>query len=192
VNAELRRIVWPTLRDYGFASRTQRVAWRDYPDSVAVVDFWSFNAYNAEVMGVTSFSFQVSLGIRALCSSEGRDHIKTVDGRLRPKESACDVRRVLWKTIGQDETQHPYIWFVRGDGSNLSEVVEDACSVLLATGIAWIDEFSDLSRILSFAKNEPEEWDEKGTTITGTWGLGRLGCPHRQRLIADIEAARQT
>ena len=46
------------------------------------------------------------------------------------------------------ETQHPHIWFVRGDGSNVSEVVEDACAVLLTTGVAWIDEFSDLIRIL--------------------------------------------
>ena len=29
----------------------------------------------------------------------------------------------------------------------------------------------------------------KGTTITGTWGLGRLGCPMRANLIADIRQA---
>lgn len=99
------------------------------------------------------------------------------------------MRRVLWKTIAQDETEKPLIWFVRPDGSNLSEIVDDARSVLLTTGMAWIDEFSDLSRILSYAENEPEEWDAKGTTMTGTWGLGRLGCPRRMELIADIRAA---
>ena len=112
-----------------------------------------------------------------------------MDGRLRPKEYACDVRRVLSKTITQPESEKPNIWFVGEDGANLSRVVEDARAVLLTVGMAWFEEFSELSRILSFAKNEPEEWDEKGTTLIGTWGLGRLGCPHRQELIADIETA---
>jgi hypothetical protein len=192
VNAELRAVVWPALREQGFTERTQRVAWRDHPDIVAVVDFWSFNSYTAATMGVTTFSFQVNLGIRALCSSNGRSFVKVRDGKLRPREPECDVRRVLWKTIPQAETEKPYVWFVRPDGSNLSEVVEDACSVLLTTGMAWIGEFSDLSRILSFAENEPEEWDAIGTTITGTWGLGQLGCPARRELIADIRAALRT
>jgi hypothetical protein len=152
------------------------------------VDFWSFNSYTAATMGVTTFSFQVNLGVRALCSSQGREFVKLRDGKLRPREPECDVRRVLWKTIQQTETDKPYVWFVREDGSNLEQAVEDARAVLLTTGMAWIDEFSDLSRILSFAENEPEEWDDAGTTITGTWGLGRLGCPARLDLITDIRA----
>jgi precorrin-6x reductase len=87
----------------------------------------------------------------------------------RETRPRCDVRPVLWKTIPQAETEKPYVWFVREDGSNLSEVVDDARAVLLTTGMAWINEFSDLARILSFAENEPEEWDAQGTTITGTW-----------------------
>jgi hypothetical protein len=156
------------------------------------VDFWSFNSYTAATMGVTTYSFQVNLGIRARCSSNGRSFVKIRDGKLRPREAECDVRRVLRKTIAQSETEKPYVWFVRSDGSNLSETVDDARSVLLTAGMAWVDEFSDLSRILSFAQSEPEEWDAKGTTITGTWGLGRLGCPVRLELIADIEAALRT
>lgn len=189
VNAELRAVVWPALREQGFMDRTQRVAWRDEPDCVAVVDFWSFNSYTAATMGVTTFSFQVNLGVRALCSSRGRSFVKVRDGKLRPREPECDVRRVLWKTIPQAETEKPYVWFVCEDGSNLSEVVEDARVVLLTTGLAWINEFSDLSRILSFAENEPEERDAKGTTITGTWGLGRPGCPSRIDFNTDLRAA---
>jgi hypothetical protein len=192
VNAELRAVVWPALREQGFMERTQRVAWRDHPDSVAVVDFWSFNSYTAATMGVTTYSFQVNLGIRARCSSNGRSFVKIRDGKLRPREAECDVRRVLWKTIAQVETDKPQVWFVREDGSNLREVLEDARSVLLSTGMAWIDEFSDLSRILAFAENEPEGWDAKGTRINGTWGLGRLGCPARMELIADIKSAPRT
>jgi hypothetical protein len=189
VNAELRALVWPALRELGFTDRTQRVAWKDYSDTVAVVDFWSFNAYTASTMGVTTFSFQLNLGIRARCSSNGAAFVKVKDGELRPKEPECDVRRVLWNSIRQPETELPYVWYVRADGSNVREVVEDARLVLLTDGLMWIDEFSELDRIVAFAENEPEEWDAKGSTITGTWGLGRLGCPARASLIADIRDA---
>lgn len=189
VNAELRASVWPALRELGFTDRTQRAAWKDYPDTVAVVDFWSFNAYTASTMGVTTFSFQLNLGIRARCSSNGASFVKVKDGKLRPREPECDVRRVLWKTILQPETALPQIWYVREDGSNIREVVEDARLVLLTDGMTWIDEFSELERIVAFAENEPEQWDAKGSTITGTWGLGRLGCPVRVNLIADISQA---
>jgi hypothetical protein len=153
-----------------------------------MVDFWSFNAYTAATMNVTTFSFQVNLGVRALCSSIERSYIRVKNGALRPREAECDVRRVLWKTIDQGECALPYVWYVREDGSNIAEAVEDALAVLLTTGMDWIDEFTDLARILRFAETEPEEWDAKGTTLVGTWGLGRLGSPHRQQLIRDIRA----
>ena len=189
VNAELRATIWPALLEVGFTDRTQRVAWKDFPDTVAVVDFSSFNSYTASTMDVTTFSFQLSLGIRVRCSSNGAAFANVKAGKLRPKEAACDVRRVLWKTLQQPETHLPDVWYVREDGSNLREVIDDARYVLLTDGMMWIDEFSDLSRILAFAENEPEEWDGKGTTITGTWGLGRLGCPARVRLVEDIRQA---
>lgn len=189
VNAELRALVWPALREVGFADRTQRVGWKDYPDTVAVVDFSSFNSYTAETIGVTTFSFQLNLGIRVRCSTNGAKYVGVREGKLRPKEPQCDVRRVLWKTIRQPETERPYVWYVRDDGSNLRQVVEDARLVLLTDGMMWFDEFSELERIVAFAENEPEEWDAKGTTITGTWGLGRPGSPVRSALLADIRHA---
>ena len=46
-----------------------------------VVDFWSFNSYTAPTMGVTTFSFQLNLGIRVRCSSSGAEFIKVKDGK---------------------------------------------------------------------------------------------------------------
>jgi len=189
VNRALRGLVWPELRERGFVERTQRTAWSDRPDCVAVVNFGSFNSYNAEVMGVTTFSFALSLGIRALCSSRYRSHIKVKNGKLRPQEYECDVRRALWKTIEQPESARRDIWYVRANGSNLEAVVEDARSVLLTTGIAWFDEFSDPKRLLQFAESEPEEWDASAGLFAGTWGLGRVGAPIRLDLIEDLRQA---
>jgi hypothetical protein len=133
VDAELRALIWPALWEIGFTDRTRRVAWKDYAHTVAVVDFWSFNSYTAATMGVTTLSFQLNLGI-VRCSSNGAEFVKVKDGKLRPKEPECDVRRVLWKTIQQPQAELPQIWYVREDGSNLREVVENARLVLLTTG----------------------------------------------------------
>jgi|SRR5918994_2997156 hypothetical protein len=186
VNAALRQHVWPELRQQGFTSRTQRTAWRHGSDVVAVVNFGSFNSYIAESIGVTPFSFSVRLGIRARASRRDREFIQVKDGDLRPREEECDVRRVLWKRLVQPESEWPDVWYVRRDGSNLREVVEDARAVLLGEGLRWIDEFSDLRRLLAFARSEPEEWNEAGTLLTGTWGPGQVGSPMRRDLIADL------
>jgi hypothetical protein len=157
-----------------------------------VVDFRSFNSYVATSMDVTTYSFSVNLGIRALCSSREQAHLPVMDGKLRPHESQCDVRRVLWKTIEQPESARPDVWFVRPDGSNLLAAVEDAGSVLLAAGMDWLDEFSDPERLLKFAEDEPEEWDARGTLLVGTWGPGRVGSPMRHDLIDDLKRGIQS
>jgi hypothetical protein len=189
VNAALRAHVWPALRERGFTTRTQRAAWSYRTHSIAVVNFQSFNSYVAESMDVTTFSFSVNLGIRALCSSDEQAHLPVKDGKLRPQESQCDVRRVLWKTIDQPESSRPDVWFLRPDGSNLLAAVEDARSVLLTAGMDWLDEFSNPERLLRFAENEPEEWDAGGTLLVGTWGPGQVGSPARRQLIDDLKDA---
>jgi len=192
VNAALRSLVWPVLREWGFSERTQRTAWSYREGCIAVVNFQSFNSYLAEGLGATTFSFAVNLGVHVLCSTKWLDYqVKVKDGKLRPVEWACDVRRHLEKTISQEELERRDVWYVRPDGSNVTETVDDARSVLLTTGVAWLDEFSDLERILAFVENEPEEWDAREQRF-GTWGPGRLGSPNRLRLADDLRRARQT
>lgn len=187
VNGELRRAVWPFLKERGFSSRTQRTAWRDSVDCIAVVTFQSFNAYLAEGLRVTSFSFGINLGVRARCST-ALPSPREQAGQPRPNESGCDVRRSLWKTIDQDETGRPDIWYVRADGSNLTHVIENALSVLQTIGLTWLSEFESLERMRDFAANEPEGWDSAATgLVNGTWGPGMLDSPRRLQLLADLD-----
>jgi hypothetical protein len=67
VNRALREVIWPALKGNGFGAGTARTAWRDRPDQVDVVNFQLFNAYNAEVLRVTTYSFQVNLGTYPRC-----------------------------------------------------------------------------------------------------------------------------
>jgi hypothetical protein len=151
------------------------------------VNFQSFNSYLGEILKTTTFSFAVNLGVRAHASSDFRgQEIKMKNGKLRPGEHQCNIRRVLQRTIHQPELARRDIWYVRPDGSNLTEAVEDARSVLLTTGMDWLDEFSSPERMLQFAENEPEEWDSAGKLLVGTFGLGTVGSPARLRLIDDL------
>ena len=48
VTREIRRIVWPALREAGFDSFTGRTSWRYFDRAVDVVNFQSFSASLAD------------------------------------------------------------------------------------------------------------------------------------------------
>ena len=180
VNRALREVVWPALRDCGFSARTARTAWRHRADQIDVVNFQSFNAYNASVLNVTTYSFQVNLGTFPVCRASDRTRRK--DGALRPEEYGCDFRHQLRKTITQPETDRETLWFVSADGSNLAEVISDAKSALEVDGLAWFDRLEGLHNLLRTARAVPENMAE-------TWGMGNLGSPHRIELVSALETA---
>src|SRR4051812_46815994 len=62
VDRVIRAEVWPFVREQGFIVRG-RTARRYWPDAVDVVNFQSYSAQQAMVHGITSFSFQVNLGV---------------------------------------------------------------------------------------------------------------------------------
>ncbi len=145
-----------------------------------MVTFWSHNAYNAGVFRVNTISFQLHLGVHPRCRTT--DTTSVIDGALRPREAACDFRRVLVKPLAQEETDRPEIWFVRSDGSNLQEIVEAARNLLLDEGLAWFASLGGMHAMLETARHEP-------LTLYTAGGMGNLGSPHRLSLIADLEAA---
>jgi hypothetical protein len=182
VNRALREVVWPALKREGFARRTGRTGWRDRPDQVDVVTFWSHNAYNAGVLKINTISFQLQVGVLPHCRVTDQTPVK--DGFLRPQGAACDFRQLLVKPFDQDETDRPEIWFICRDGSNLQEIVEAARDLLLSRGLAWFESLNGVQRMLETARHEP-------LTRYTAGGTGNLGSPFRQQLVADLEAAAQ-
>lgn len=180
VNRALREVVWPALKREGFCHRTARTAWRDHPDHVDVVTFWSHNLYNAGVLRINTISFQLHLGVQPHCRTT--QETPTKDGLLRPPEASCAFRRTLLRPFHQHETDRREVWFVRSDGSNLDEVMEAARNALLDDGLAWFASLDGVERMLEAARYTPED-------LTATWGMGNFGSPHRRSLIADLEAA---
>jgi hypothetical protein len=180
VNRALRERVWPALKTEGFDRRTGRNAWREHPDQIDVVNFWSHNSYNAGVLRINTLSFQMGLAVHPRCRTTDQTPVK--DGALRPQEAACDFRLTLTKPFEQDETDRPEIWFVRDDGSNLHDIVDAARDHILDAGFAWFATLDGVDRMLHVARHEPL------TRYTAA-GMGNLGSPHRLELIADLEAA---
>ncbi len=179
VDHALRNVVWPALRDRGFADHTARTAWRDKPAQVDVVNFQSFNTYNAGVLGITTFSFAVNLGTFARCRAT--EQIAQTDGELRPAEYECDFRLRLMRGFPQDH-DNPDTWAVDESGNNLQALVEDARQQILSEGLDWFAGLDGLDAMLTHAREAPED-------MSATWGMGNLGSPHRRGLVAALVKA---
>jgi hypothetical protein len=168
VTREIRRVVWPALREEDFDSFTGRTAWRYIDDDVDVVNFQSFSASIADAVGCTPYSFSLNLGV---WRRDGLTPTLKPDatGRPRPQEWECDQRTRLTKSIPQpwfdpfstgDQSRWPLglrlhreglkhvmrrdvhdrddTWYVLPDGTNLAEVIGDALRAIREDGLRWL------------------------------------------------------
>lgn len=181
VNKEIRRIVWPLLREAGFTQFTTRSAWRYASTKIDVVNFQSFNSYLAESVGCTTFSFAIRPG----CSFDAIPRNKTVerrDGCCRPKEWECHFRLALQKTIAQPDLRRGDIWYVDPLGQNLEMVMENASQTISDVALPWFDRFNDSNEVLRTLL-------EDSVTNAGTWGLGNKPSPVRHLMTGYVALA---
>jgi Domain of unknown function (DUF4304) len=101
VTRDIRRLVWPALREAGFDSFTGRTAWRYVDPAVDVVNFQSFSASVADAVGCTPFSFSLNLGVWVAGDTEARALKPDKKGRPRPAEWECTKRTRLAKSVQQ-------------------------------------------------------------------------------------------
>jgi hypothetical protein len=181
VDRELRRTLWPDLRTRGFTRQNGRTAWQDRNAQVNVVEVSFFNPYDAGVLGVSSFSFRVLLGVFPRCRTTG--DTPREEGRLAPPEYHCEFRRSLRSRVQLTGSHDATVWSVATDGSNIAPAVEDAHQVLMSEGLSWFESLDGLEKMLWTTENV-----ENGNTDQ-TWGMGRLGSPDRISLLADLRKA---
>ena len=145
VGRALRQGVRPLLRDFGFATFTDRKAWRETEYTIDHVTFRSFSAYNAGVLGCTSYSVTVEVGVFYRCFNPEL---------ARPQDYDCTFRAILGKSVRQPffatewgpAKDSPSVLYVKSDGSNLDEVVNEAKRLLEAQGLPFMGRFNNPER----------------------------------------------
>ncbi len=141
VNRAVRSLAWPVLKDRGFSCFTSRTAWRDREQLIDIINFQSFNRYNADVLGCTTFSFAVNLSI--YLADVPSDHPLPIrNEQLRPAEYNGHIRRrLLPGHPGLPKARD--VWFVDEHGHNTSDVVAQAADALTETAEPWFAAFGD-------------------------------------------------
>ena len=176
VNREIRKFVWPALKAAGFEVFTSRVAWRYTSDRIDVVEFRSFNKYNADILGVTTFSFAVSLGSFLLyVPPQWPPKIK--DGKQLPSEPECHFRGALQCSI-QSRIKDKAIWPIEPDGRNVSWCIQDVLNQLPGA-LAWFSRLDRKEEVLRVLLEEDEE-------MPHLWGFGRKPSPIRSYLSGYV------
>ena len=179
VNREIKRIIWPELKVAGFDTFTSRVAWRHSDDRVDVVEFQSFNKYNADVIGTTTFSFAVRLGCVPLYIPP-QWPFPVKNGVLKPSEAACYFRRSLACTL-QSDLKDKSIWPIDVEGRNLHWCIQDVLNQL-PEALAWFRRLSDRGEVLRVLREEDEN-------MQMLWGMGRNPSPFRSYLTGYVALA---
>lgn len=169
VNREIRKTIWPALKAAGFSHFTSRVAWRHHADSIDVIEFQSFNKYNAEALGVTTFSFCVNLGkfprYVPPCWAP-----KTKEGIQLPSQAECLFRGSRLPTINP-AASHPNLWSIDKEGRNLLWCIRDVQSQLPAA-LEWFARLDDRAEVLRILLENDED-------MSALWGFGRNPSPLR-------------
>lgn len=174
VNAHIKKRIWPLLRDAGFTVFTSRTAWRHGEDRIDVLNFQSFNSYNAGVLGCTTYSFSVNLGcfLMTIPPQYEPSGIKSKDGRLLPQESACHFRGRLVRSFEQPELQQTEIWYIDPGEKYLGWSMTDVAGLVGSKALPWFQKFADPQFALAVLLNEDEDMHE-------LWGFGRNPSPDR-------------
>lgn len=180
VNRSIRTQIWPLLMKAGFGSTTSRTAWRHESDRVDVVNFQSFNSYNAGVMGVTTFSFAVNLGTYLRYVPPQWPPKKIKDGVPYPAEHECQFRSRLSPSITQSH-ENDGVWGIDERGLNLAWCINDVASQI-PTALEWFSRLGNREEVLRILLEEEE-------SMSSLWGFGRRPSPIRSYLTGYVAMA---
>ena len=176
VNLAIRAEVRPLLTSAGFGRATARTFWRYQPDRVDVVNFQSFNSYNAGVLDVTTYSYALNLGCFLLYvpnqypNARGADRL--AGDKPQPKEYECQMRGRLRRSYTDRACSDRQIWYIDSRGSNLDKALHDTRMALNRDGLPWFEQFSSPRAVYDILATAEEDMGK-------LWGFGRPGSPIR-------------
>ena len=181
VSAKLRSEVRPFLKEAGFSAFTGRNAWRFHSDRTEVVSYISFNSYNASVIGCTTFSFFVNLGIyfHYIPHNFDRSSFDVSNPKFRPPEHVCHFRRGLSRSFAQSELERRDIWYIDERGLYLDKAIHDTRIAIARDGMPWFERFSDCEEVLRTLLEDDENMQK-------LWGFGLNPSPIRHYMTGYV------
>jgi hypothetical protein len=175
VTRHIKSRIVPALKSAEFEGKG-RTFWRRRPYAVNVVHFQSFSKYTADIIGCTTFSLTVNLGVYYPCY-----HWIFPDPSRSPNQPSiwtCHALRQLAKTLPQPELARKDIWNIHEDGSNLNAVIQDVSDAMIQQGMPFFDEWSDVERALALFRSDKAEEGYRS---------GAPGSPARKKIIQALE-----
>ena len=155
VTREIRRVIWPVLRELGFSEFASRTAWHETGEVVVVVNFQTVQSqfhtplllgnFGGKPAQATMSSFVINVGVsfRKLAHQLG-----FIEAQLFPWTRVAayegDLRLSLTKGIPQNPAYPPEIWGVKEDGSNIAVLIEDAREQIRKQAFPWIEHSRNL------------------------------------------------
>jgi hypothetical protein len=176
VSKELNSCVVPFLKKIGFKNSSGRTYWRYANDKIDIINFQSFNSYNADIIGCTTYSFAVNFSC-FLNYIPSETKIKSKDQRLRPMEYQGHFRYKLQKGINQPEIKNNDIWYIDNTGRNLIDSMIDCGQQIEKNANDWFFKFDDKNKVFDILINAQQD-------MKGTWGFGNLNSPIRNEYTA--------
>ncbi|RLD55337.1 MAG: hypothetical protein DRJ01_16790 [Bacteroidetes bacterium] len=178
VNKAIISIIRPILKENGFDKFSGRTYWRYHSDRIDILNFQSFNSYNADVLGCTTFSFSVNLSVYLTYVPE-QTNLKEKDGKIRPDEAQGHFRSGIKKGIKQPEFPRKDIWFIDNKGENITTAITDCKNQIQQIGLDWFKKFDTRDKIFKILTKDQIDMD-------GTWGFGNFDSTSRNELIAYV------
>jgi hypothetical protein len=174
VNKNIKKVIKPYLFNNGFIKNSARSFWKHNKENICVINFHSFNSYNAGVMNVTTFSFAINLGV-FWNDLPNYENIKVKDNFLLPLDYDCQFRHALTKNDDQSETDLKTVWYLDEKGKNLNDVLNDALTSIEKAVPFWFNKLTDKHECLQLLLNANENME-------GTFGFGNKNSPIRNLL----------
>jgi hypothetical protein len=168
VDRLIRAEVWPFVREHGFVV-TGRTARRYWPDAVDVVNFQSYSGHQATVHGITSFSFQVNLGVWPAFLPDDDRMRRDAHGRVLVPEYECLLRHHVVPSVREPPRRrslNPFAfralpkptatWAVAEDGANARACVVDARRGIESQALPWFEARRTAEQMIALAREEFE------------------------------------
>lgn len=159
IDKKIKRILSPTLREFGFASINNRCHYALHNDCTWVFNINHVGSYYSELSGWTAQSLNATVGIYY-------DFIPPIwsDEEKYPKYYDCQLQLELCSQLEEADQRYndhkkfdqskEQVWWFNTNGNNIEEVIIDIKNSFLKTGLPWLKKYSNIES--AFEKIEGE------------------------------------